>query len=719
MMMAIDNFKNQANLTMRIFLVVVGLYFISSSVFAQEMPRGGRNRINIDSLRNSESFQQESRKAADNIHERGEKVKSDIKNSKEGQSGNLKRIQTRQSIVVSQNLESLEDELELERDALIILYNTLFGDSWYNNSGWKTGGVFSDVVTNDWYGITVNEDGRVIKIELSDNNVGHLWNRPSIPDIFEELPLLQVLDLSENVRVTNDLIYGQIPSSIFDLQFLEVLDLSRLDELEGEIDITNLSNLKILDLNGCDNLTFAFGSEIGNLTELSFLDLTAVQVTGQIPPEIGNLGKLTFLSLHGIWGNDFCYLPSEFVNLESLKEFHFGWGNAFQHCFDINTLGNLPPNIEYIDGIYSGLSGTLPDALGNLSKLKHLDLGFNNLEGELPMSLNNLENLESLFLPNNFLTGDLPFELIGTLSNISISSNRFTFRNFLPFVGTTPSISYGFQDWVDEYKLHEPVIGGSYSLVTEIDRETNPPSKYQWFKYLDWNNSIPLTSEPTYEGHTFFFEEINSGLDGEYYYIIVNEAAPDLTLRSFNQELQALEGCIELDQVSIGSNISYGEVYFFVEDIGPGDCEILEYAWHFGDGNTSDLPSPTHTYAASGEYEVQLTVQYECDDACGVRSQTVMHLLTIEEPSCDCNSVINNNIPTNGLQAHYKFDESLLDFSGNDFHGSEIGEIVFGGDIQCQSVSLKIIPMTPLASTIRLLQDLAIFLSFFMANCTA
>src|SRR5690606_9734682 len=116
-----------------------------------------------------------------------------IKNSKEGQSGNLKRIQTRQSIVVSQNLESLEDELELERDALIILYNTLFGDSWYNNSGWKTGGVFSDVVTNDWYGITVNEDGRVIKIELSDNNVGHLWNRPSIPDIFEELPLLQVL----------------------------------------------------------------------------------------------------------------------------------------------------------------------------------------------------------------------------------------------------------------------------------------------------------------------------------------------------------------------------------------------------------------------------------------------------------------------------------------------------------------------------------------------
>src|SRR5690606_28395446 len=136
-------------------------------------------------------------------------------------------------------------------------------------------------------------------------------------------------------------------------------------------------------------------------------------------------------------------------------------------CFDINTLGNLPPNIEYIDGIYSGLSGTLPDALGNLSKLKHLDLGFNNLEGELPMSLNNLENLESLFLPNNFLTGDLPFELIGTLSNISISSNRFTFRNFLPFVGTTPSISYGFQDWVDEYKLHEPVIGGSYSLVTE------------------------------------------------------------------------------------------------------------------------------------------------------------------------------------------------------------------------------------------------------------
>ncbi|PXF61588.1 MAG: hypothetical protein C4B59_03290 [Candidatus Methanogaster sp.] len=38
------------------------------------------------------------------------------------------------------------------------------------------------------------------------------------------------------------------------------------------------------------------------------------------------------------------------------------------------------------------------------------------------------------------------------------------------------------------------------------------------------------------------------------------------------------------------------------------DGYITAYNWNFGDGKTSDIQSPTHTYAISGDYEVTLTV---------------------------------------------------------------------------------------------------------------
>ena len=38
------------------------------------------------------------------------------------------------------------------------------------------------------------------------------------------------------------------------------------------------------------------------------------------------------------------------------------------------------------------------------------------------------------------------------------------------------------------------------------------------------------------------------------------------------------------------------------------DGNIASYAWDFGDGNTSNLSSPTHVYYTQGSYIVTLTV---------------------------------------------------------------------------------------------------------------
>ena len=38
------------------------------------------------------------------------------------------------------------------------------------------------------------------------------------------------------------------------------------------------------------------------------------------------------------------------------------------------------------------------------------------------------------------------------------------------------------------------------------------------------------------------------------------------------------------------------------------DKDTLFYSWEFGDGKSSEVPSPVHTYNASGTYEPKVTV---------------------------------------------------------------------------------------------------------------
>ena len=87
-----------------------------------------------------------------------------------------------------------------------------------------------------------------------------------------------------------------------------------LSILIGEIpsEIGNLTNLTELNLFN-NNLTGEILSEIGNLTNLSApLRLDYNQLTGEIPPEIGNLINLDQLLLHNNWLSG--VIPEEICN---------------------------------------------------------------------------------------------------------------------------------------------------------------------------------------------------------------------------------------------------------------------------------------------------------------------------------------------------------------------------------------------------------------------
>jgi hypothetical protein len=73
--------------------------------------------------------------------------------------------------------------------------------------------------------------------------------------------------------------------------------------------------------------------------------------------------------------------------------------------------------VTAIDLSQNGLSGTLPESLGNLSNLELLFLQDNKLIGSIPESLGNLTNLTTLYLQLNELSGSIPSSL-GSLTNL-------------------------------------------------------------------------------------------------------------------------------------------------------------------------------------------------------------------------------------------------------------------------------------------------------------
>lgn len=54
-----------------------------------------------------------------------------------------------------------------DRDALMMLYGATYGPSWKDETGW--GEVETPI--GDWYGVTVDDEGRVIGLNLVDNDL--------------------------------------------------------------------------------------------------------------------------------------------------------------------------------------------------------------------------------------------------------------------------------------------------------------------------------------------------------------------------------------------------------------------------------------------------------------------------------------------------------------------------------------------------------------------
>ncbi|KAL6329422.1 hypothetical protein AAG906_018061 [Vitis piasezkii] len=136
---------------------------------------------------------------------------------------------------------------------------------------------------------------------------------------------------------------------------------------------------------GNANLSGQLVSQLGQLTNLQYLELYSNNISGKIPEELGNLTNLVSLDLY-----------------------------------------------------MNKLSGPIPTTLGKLAKLRFLRLNNNTLTGTIPRSLTTVMTLQVLDLSNNQLTGDIPVDgSFSLFTPISFNNNRL---NPLP-VSPPPPIS--------------------------------------------------------------------------------------------------------------------------------------------------------------------------------------------------------------------------------------------------------------------------------------
>ncbi|XP_076945343.1 receptor-like protein EIX2 [Bidens hawaiensis] len=303
---------------------------------------------------------------------------------------------------------------------------------------------------------TTGNFASLVALDLSYNPFDSMF-----PGWIFSLRNLVLLDLTD---CTFSGVHPETHGGFHSMSYLRTLILSRNTFVNSSTllnGLSSLSNLRFLDLSGCD----ISSSILGNLQNLSFIehvDLSFNRIVEEIPKSLSNLCNIITLDLESnkFSGNvseileRICecessklellffrdnyligQIPERLGKLKNLIQIDLGINNLTGTIPD--SLGSLPL-LQRLDTSKNQLSGSIPDTIGGLSSLGYLDLSYNKLNGSIPESIGQLSKLSHLGLHHNSLTGTLMenhFANLTALISLIIGDNKLVFKlnvNWIP-----------------------------------------------------------------------------------------------------------------------------------------------------------------------------------------------------------------------------------------------------------------------------------------------
>ena len=345
----------------------------------------------------------------------------------------------------------------LDRTALIRLYEATDGANWANNLNWNitTGTPFENRandpcdINKRWYGVGC--------IDPCERYLDDIIGDPNDPEMEY---LIRIRGLGQGCFA------GRITS----------LNLRR-NNLRGNFSI----------------------SELGDLANLSFVDLSFNSLAGTVPTEIGRWNNLQYLSLqhNSLKG----FVPSELGTINSL-----GPPGSTGCGIDDPCPEGVQMKLTELSLQYNSFSGSIPSELGELTHLRVLDLTANNLTGSVPSELGRLTDLQVLYLRENRLVGSLPPGLLYNLTEL-----RYLMLQTNQLTGAVPTDVGRLKKLADffmyENRLDEPLPDeiGDMTVLQELRLQDNlipgtiPASigNLTRLRYLDLYNNRMIGDVPS------------------------------------------------------------------------------------------------------------------------------------------------------------------------------------------------------------------------------
>ncbi|OHX66931.1 hypothetical protein NH26_11535 [Flammeovirga pacifica] len=204
-----------------------------------------------------------------------------------------------------------------------------------------------------------------------------------------------------------------------------------LSYIEGLDGVSAISWIKIVDT----------GSKTGDGFDVNFVASYEKPMTSASDKD-----KEMLMKFYEATNGDNWLIKNNNVNTSIPSDQQWNMENDLDNWFGITTDDN--GRVIAIELDNNNLSGTIPEEIGELSELRHINVMVNYLTGELPLSLTKLTKLESLLISENQFEGSNFSDIINQIPSIQ---NLYIFFNDFTWSIDTISPLFNHPNWNEEY----------------------------------------------------------------------------------------------------------------------------------------------------------------------------------------------------------------------------------------------------------------------------